>query len=69
MLGDIYQTQAHVYDLICKECRGIPWADWLPSWVYDKFDECTCLACPECGGPSDDRVVTGMKCGLCAYGP
>lgn len=24
--------------------------------------------CPECGGPSDDRVLAGMKCGACAYG-
>ena len=26
-------------------------------------------ACPECGGPADDRVLGGMKCGPCAYGP
>lgn len=24
--------------------------------------------CGECGGPADDRVVGGMKCGRCAYG-
>ena len=23
--------------------------------------------CPECGGPPDDRVLAGMKCGPCAY--
>ena len=23
-------------------------------------------ACPECGGPADDRVLGGMKCGHCA---
>ena len=25
------------------------------------------LKCPECGGPQDDRVLAGMKCGRCAY--
>ena len=24
--------------------------------------------CPECGGPADDRVLGGMKCGPCSYG-
>lgn len=24
--------------------------------------------CPECGGPADERVVSGMKCARCAYG-
>ena len=23
--------------------------------------------CPECGGPPDERVQAGMKCGACAY--
>ena len=23
--------------------------------------------CPECGGPPDERVQAGMKCGICAY--
>ena len=25
-------------------------------------------SCPECGGPPDERVLAGMKCGRCAYG-
>ena len=26
------------------------------------------LTCAECGGPPDERVEAGMKCGRCAYG-
>ena len=26
----------------CEQCGGIPQADWLPFWVYDEYDECTC---------------------------
>ena len=53
----------------CAYCRGIPQEDWLPFWVYDEYDLCTCWVCPECKEqrPGDDRVLEGMKCGQCNY--
>ena len=24
--------------------------------------------CPECGGPADERVESGLKCAMCSYG-
>ncbi len=59
-----------VTDSKCEYCGGIPQADWLPFWVYDEYDECTCWVCTECKEPrpGDDRVLEGMKCAQCTYG-
>jgi hypothetical protein len=49
---------------LCWRCDRNTWAG--KECVYCGAPEEPC--CPECGGPPDERVLAGMKCGRCAYG-
>ncbi len=62
----------------CGPCRGTRWCKTLLDGVPYSCRQCDgrgtleltipVLTCPECGGPPDERVKAGMKCGRCAYG-
>ena len=62
----------------CGECRGTGWRKTLWDGVPYECKSCEgrgwleltvpVLRAPECGGPADERVMAGMRCGRCAYG-
>jgi hypothetical protein len=31
-----------VQDSMCQNCRGIPFDEALPFWVFDEYSECKC---------------------------
>ena len=56
-------------DFLCPTCHGLLVVDgdgWW--WCHGCEDDRYVGECKECGGPPDQRVVSGMKCGRCAYG-
>ncbi len=62
----------------CGECGGQGWKKTLLDGELCDCQACDrrgwleltvpVLRCPECGGPADERVMTGMRCGRCTYG-
>jgi predicted amidophosphoribosyltransferase len=50
---------------------GVCWRCQRNTWSGQPCVHCGAPEepeCPECGGPADERVLAGMKCGRCAYG-
>ncbi len=35
-------TEQDVLDSMCINCRGIPFDEQLPFWVFDEWSECKC---------------------------
>ena len=31
-----------VLETMCQACRGVPFDEKLPGWVYDEHSECKC---------------------------
>lgn len=40
-------NEQDVLDSMCMDCRGIPFNEALPFWVYDEHSECECENGPE----------------------
>jgi len=36
-------NEQDVLDTMCEDCRGIPFDEALPFWVFDEHSECECV--------------------------